>query len=141
MADRDIVMPAGGGTAFVAPLREVVTGKFAEVVVGPQPVTVTATIAASGTLSGAIDCSMGRLAAIIIPAGWDAANLNMTASPDGVTYYDMYDALGSLYTITVGGVSRIIQLPFADFISLRYLKLKSTATQTAQRDITAVLVA
>lgn len=107
--------------------------------------TTTATIANGASLSGAIDLSAGRLARIAIPASWTTANLTFQTSADNVTFNDLYDSYGTEYTATVGGASRAIIIPLADFIGVRYLKIRSGTTGTpvnqgADRTLTLVLV-
>ena len=104
-----------------------------------------ATIPAGGSLSGAIDLATQRLAGIAIPAAWSAANLTFQASTDGATFNDLYDWLGGEYTVQVGGPARHVQLPLADFLGLRHLKIRSgtaaaPVNQAASRTLTLVLV-
>ena len=88
--------------------------------------TATATIASGASLSSAVDLSNKRLARIVIPSGWTTANLTVQTSYDGTNYADLYDKDGAVYTITVGGASRAIMVPLADFIGVQYLKLRSS---------------
>lgn len=109
-----------------------------------QVVTTTATIANGASLSGAIDLSTGKLARIAMPASWTAANLTFQASYDGATYNDLYDQNGTEYTVTAAA-SRSILVPFADFIGIRYLKIRSgtsgaAVNQGADRTLNLVLV-
>lgn len=118
---------------------------MAQKVVSELPVAVSVTIANGASLSGAIDCSEGRPARIVIPSAWTTANLTFQTSYDGTTYNDLYDAFGTEYTVTVGGASRGIILPLADFIGVRYLKVRSgttgtPVTQGADRTLKLVLV-
>lgn len=81
-----------------------------------------------GSLSAAIDVGQLRAARVQIPALWTTANLTFQTSIDGVTYADLYD--GSLeYTITAAA-SREILLPIADFLGIRYLKIRSGTSGT-----------
>lgn len=100
------------------------------VVSGAQVTTATATIANAASLSGAVDCSGGRVCGILIPAAWTTANLTFQGSMDNATFADLYDSSGTEYTVTVGGVSRYIEVPLADFIGIRYLKVRSGTTGT-----------
>lgn len=113
--------------------------------VGAQVTTTTATITNGTSLSTGIDLGTARLSRIVIPAAWTAANITFQASADGVTYADLYDASGTEYTITVGGASRSIIVPLADFVGIRYVKVRSGTTgspvnQGADRALTLVLV-
>lgn len=107
--------------------------------------TGSVTIANGASLSGAIDLENFRLGRIIIPAAWTAANLTFQTSPDDGTYSDLYDAAGYEYTIVVGGASRAIIVPLADFIGIRFLKIRSgtagvAVNQAADRVLTLVVV-
>jgi len=105
----------------------------------------SATIANSASLSAALDLGTNRLAQIVIPSSWTTADLTFQTSADGAVYNDFYDAQGSEYTVTVGGASRSIGVSLADFIGVRYLKVRSGTTGTpvnqgGQRVLTLVLV-
>lgn len=110
-----------------------------------QTNTLTVTIAGGASLSGAIDLATQRLAGIAMPAAWTAANLTFQASTDGETFNDLYDWLGGEYTVQVGGPARHLQLPLADFLGLRHLRIRSgtaaaPVNQAASRTLTLVLV-
>lgn len=90
----------------------------------------TAVIANGESLSGAVDCSAGRLGRIVIPATWTAANLTFQGSYDGSNYANLYDEAGTEYTVTVGGAAREIKVPVVDFLSVRYLKIRSGTSGT-----------
>lgn len=85
---------------------------------------------ASGITDG-IDLRRARLCRIVLPytggAGWVAANITFQTSYDGVNWANLYDALGSEYTVTVGAITadRSVIIPFADFVGVRYLKIRS----------------
>ena len=111
-----------------------------------QVITKTGTITNGTSLSGAIDCSAGRPSRIAMPSTWDSANLTFQASADGTTYNNLYDSSGNEYTVTAAA-SRSILLPLADFISIRYLKIRSgtsgspvNQTTSGDRVLTLVLV-
>jgi len=116
----------------------------------PQPVgnaelaTATATIANGESLSAAVDLGTGRLAGIVMPAAWTAANLTFQTSPDGVTWRDRYDWLGGEVTV-VAAAARSIQVNLADWLGVRFLKVRSGTSGTpvnqgAERVLTLVLV-
>lgn len=113
----------------------------------PSPVTArgddslarTVTIAASGTNTDAIDLGTARLAGVQIPAAWDAANITLEVSADGVTFVPLYNQAGTIVTLTAA-TSRVVQAPFVDLIAYRHIKLVSTATQTAARSLILHLV-
>lgn len=105
----------------------------------------SAVITNSASLSSALDLGTNRLAQIVIPSSWTTANLTFQTSADGTTYNDLYNAGGTEISVTVGGASRAIVLAPADFISVRYLKVRSGTSGTpvnqgGQRVLTLVLV-
>ena len=111
---------------------------------GADIATVTTTIAAASSLSPAIDLTTKRLAGIIIPASWTTADLTLQASADGTNWFDVYDALGTEYTITAAA-SRAIIVPLTDMIGFRYLKIRSGTSgtpvnQSAARTLTLICV-
>lgn len=111
---------------------------------GADIATVTTTIAAAASLSPAIDLTTKRLAGIIIPSSWSAANLTMQVSPDGTNWSDLYDSVGTEYTITAAA-SRAIIVPLHDMIGFRYIKIRSgtagtPVNQTDARTLTLICV-
>lgn len=110
-----------------------------------QPIsTAVATIANGESLSAAVDLGGWRVAGIVMPASWTAANLTLQTSPDGETYNNRYDRSGTEYTITAAA-SRSIQIPLDDLLSVRFIKVRSGTSgspvnQGAERSITLVLV-
>jgi hypothetical protein len=104
--------------------------------------TKTATIAISTSLSGAVDLGGRKLVAIVMPSGWDAASLTFQASPDGVTYFNVYDG-SSERTVGVAA-SYYSAFNIADWVGIRWLKVRSgtagtAVNQTAERVLTLVL--
>jgi len=80
-------------------------------------------------LSGAVNLSGWTLIGIDMPASWTAANLTLQASVDNSTWDDVFDFLGTEVTITAAA-SRFILLNPADFVSVRYLKVRSGTSGT-----------
>jgi hypothetical protein len=93
------------------------------------PTTTTATIANGASLSGAVNLSGWTLIGIDMPASWTAANLTLQASVDNSTWDNVFDSLGTEVTITAAA-SRFILLNPADFVSVRYLKVRSGTSGT-----------
>lgn len=117
-----------------------VGGGGAVLVVPPVLNSATVTIASGGSLSGALDLGNQALVRIIMPAGWDNAVLTLQSSFDGVTYNNLWDWAGSEYTIQAGASRSIILVP-ADFVAMKFIKLRSgysgtPVNQTADRIIT-----
>jgi effector-binding domain-containing protein len=104
--------------------------------------TKTATIAISTSLSGAVDLGGRKLVAIVMPSGWDAAGLTFQASPDGVTYYNVYD--GATERGLTVAASYYSALAIGDWVGIRWLKIRSgtagsAVNQTAERTLTLVI--
>lgn len=109
-----------------------------------NPPTIIASIAASASLSGAVDLGGARLARILMPSEWTAANLTFQASTDGETFNNLYDQYGTEYTVTAAAARDII-VNLTDFLGVRFLKVRSgiaasAVTQAAAREVTLVLV-
>jgi hypothetical protein len=93
------------------------------------PTTTTATIANGASLSGAVNLSGFTLIGIDMPASWTAANLTLQASVDNSTWDNVFDQTGTEVTITAAA-SRFILLNPADFVSVRYLRVRSGTSGT-----------
>ena len=100
--------------------------------------TVTATIASSGTTSNA--CALGslRLFGIITPAALTGTALTFLVSYDGVSFNPLYDANGSIVTVTVG-VNRYIALDPTLYAAVTNLQIVSNASEAAARSLQLVL--
>jgi hypothetical protein len=102
----------------------------------------TASIASSGSLSGAVNIGDEPIIAIIMPSAWTSANLTLQASIDGATYYSVYNMDGDEYTITASASRYIVFSPH-EFQWARYVKLRSgtadtPVSQDAARSITII---
>ena len=64
---------------------------------------VTGTIASAGTQSSAINTGPHRIAGLIMPAGWDAANITFQMTPDGTNWYDVYNDAATPAIMTLTG--------------------------------------
>ena len=133
------VLTAGAGTAG-SPSGGV------QSVQSPGATNKTATIANGASLSGAVDLGAGAiLAGIQMPAAWTAASLTFQVSADGVTYANKFDALGTEYSVAsaAAAASQYIALPPADWLGVRYVKVRSgtaaaAVNQGAERALTLV---
>ncbi len=96
---------------------------------GVRFTTQTVTIANGASLSNEVDLETKTLIAIDMPASWTAANLTLQASVDNSTWDNVFDSLGTEVTITAAA-SRFILLNPADFVSVRYLKVRSGTSGT-----------
>jgi hypothetical protein len=106
--------------------------------------TGTVTIAASASLSGALDLGARTPVGIILPSGWTTASLTFQGSVDGSTFFDLYNAAGVEVTVTNGQASRWYALDPSDFYGVRYLKIRSGSSgtpvnQTSQVTVTVVV--
>lgn len=105
--------------------------------------TATATIALDGNLSAEVDLGGYTLAAISMPAAWDAANLTFqAATATGGTFQNVYDSAGNELTVTAAASYVITDIP--ELAPLRFIKIRSgtsssPVTQTAARTITLIL--
>jgi hypothetical protein len=97
----------------------------------------SAVIANAASLSGAVDLGSDRLHRIVIPAAWTAAGITFQASPDGTTYYDLYnvasDGTATEVTIASAGVvaNRSLVLDPSVFLGIRWLKIRSGTSAVA----------
>jgi len=102
----------------------------------PAGTTVTTERAAPGTTTHNVNIaagqSVGASAALagrtplrlIVGANWTAADITIQTSLDGVTWADLYDSTGAVYTIKAAA-SRAIILPVSDLIGINHLRLRS----------------
>lgn len=100
---------------------------------------------ASG-ISGDVDLGPYRLGGIAIPATWVSATaITFQVSADGVTWYNLYDEVGSEVSVTVTA-SRVVRLTLADWLGVRYVRVRSGTSgtpvnQTNAPTIVLILVA
>lgn len=104
-----------------------------------------ATIASGQSLSGIVDLGGHALVAIRMPAAWTAAVLTFQASDDDDdAFTDVYAADGIEVTAQAAA-SRWIAIAPPDFVSARYLKVRSgtaaaPVNQAAERVLRLVTV-
>jgi hypothetical protein len=92
------------------------------------PITQTALIANGASLSSVVELGAGKLVAIQMPAAWTAAALTFSASIDGTNYFDVYD--GSTERNYSVDASRMLILQMADWIGIKFLKIRSGTSGT-----------
>lgn len=107
-----------------------------------QPIQVTATILNGNSTSDTQNIKGYTLVALLIPAAWTSATITFQVSYDGVTFYNLYQADGTEYTLTVAA-SQAIVLPPSDFVSIDYIIIRSgtsgsPVTQGADRALTLI---
>lgn len=104
--------------------------------------TVTGTITNGQSLSGAIDLTAaGTPLAIITDAAWDTNAMTFQGSFDNVTYFNLRE-MGVEVSIAGVVASSMEHLDFAQFLGLRYLKVRSgtAAAAVAQVGDTVVTI-
>ena len=105
--------------------------------------TRTVVIASGASLSGAVDLGGRKLAAIVMPSGWDAAGMTFQASPDGVTYYNVYDGATERGLTVAADYYSALNVS-SGWVGIRWLKIRSgtagsAVNQTAERTLTLVV--
>lgn len=86
--------------------------------------TISVAIGVGASLSAAVDLAGCSLVGIHMPAAWTAAGLTFQASEDGSSFDNLYDGGGTEKSLTVAA-SRYVLLPPDDWVSVRYLKVRS----------------
>lgn len=99
---------------------------------------VTATIGVGASLSGAVGTGGLDLQAIIVPSGWDAADITFQASHDGTNYYDCYIASADTEVTVQASASRYITIPAGTINGASWLKVRSGTTGSAVNQADAV---
>lgn len=101
--------------------------------------TASVTVANGATTSGEYYLNGNMLVGLLIPSTWDGGNITVQGSDvSGGTYVDIYDSVGSIVTVTVGGASRIVSLtgnPLQAVANVPYIKLKTASAVGADRTI------
>lgn len=98
--------------------------------------TATATIAASGTTSGAVWVGDRLPAALQMPAAFTGTEISFTGSFDLSTYQQVYLG-GAAYSVPVAASKNVVLNP-AVFLSYKAIKLVSNGTEAAERTITVL---
>ena len=103
----------------------------------------TATIALSGSLSGAVAIPYTHtLVGLVMPTAWDTADLTFQGSFDGTTYANLYTDGGTEVNVPAAA-GRSIYVNTAELRAYPYLKIRSgtqgtPVAQTAARVITLI---
>ena len=105
---------------------------------------VTATIANGASLSGAVNLRGARLAAIVMPADWTAADLSFQAGIDATTLFNVYDEADAEVVVQAAD-DRFIILDPHRWRAVRTLKIRSgtagsPVAQGGDRAITLIAV-
>lgn len=83
-----------------------------------------ATIAAAASLSGAVDLNNYALVGIVVPAGWDAADITLQGSVDGTTFFNVYQDDDSELTIQAAASRYVVVDPRYTY-GLQRIKVRS----------------
>jgi hypothetical protein len=103
----------------------------------PNYRALVATIAADGDKTSVIDCRGFTLYALELPSGFEGTSITFEATlsdADDATYVPVTDDAGNTYTVLVGE-SEVVILDVQKMAGLRKLKIVSSATETAEREI------
>jgi hypothetical protein len=99
-------------------------------------------ISAGQSLSDAIDCSsVDRIIRVVMPAGWNNADLTFAISSDGTTFHDLYHVdpntfFGYEVTVPRPVPGAMITLPQGMSLALNWLKIRSgTAALPVAQDV------
>jgi len=102
----------------------------------------TAVIAITTSLSAAVNLGNKRLAAIQMPAAWDAAVITFQGSLDGTTFSNLFDSNGLEMSIpSLSATANLgISIDVASFAGWPFLKIRSgtaasPVNQTAARSL------
>lgn len=105
---------------------------------------LTATIASGESLSAAVQLGGASVLRIVMPAGWDAADLTFQTSEDGSTFRDLYAAGDSEAAVSIAvSAGKAYQLAPSTLACQLWLKVRSgtagsPVNQTAARTLTLV---
>lgn len=94
-------------------------------------VLVTTTIVDATSLSPGVDLAGRALVGIVTPAGWTTAVMTFQVSPDNSTWFEYEDVNGTAIQIPSTAASKYRALDPADFIGVRYLKVRSGTSAAA----------
>jgi len=103
-------------------------------------VFVNGTILAGQSLSGPLDCRSGAPLLLFLPTGWTSARISYQLSPDGVTYWDLYDRTAKEIAVNVraGTVARLnpewTEVALGCWLKIRSGSSDGPTVQTANRD-------
>lgn len=100
--------------------------------------TLVSSIAVSTTTSGAIDLGGTTLLGVQLPAAFTGTSISFQAATSfGGTYQTVIDGSGSTLSKTVSQGKYLLLDP-SEFAGLQFIKIVSSATEAAQRDLTLV---
>lgn len=130
----DVETRAGVGGAKVPATGQATAAESVPVVLASDhgvPVNVSATIADGQSLSAGVDLGGRALVGIETPAGWTTAVMTFQVSTDNSTWIEYEDVNGTAIQIPSTAASKYRAIDPADFISVRYLKVRSGTSGSA----------
>lgn len=92
-----------------------------------------AIVAASGTISTAVELYGTRAVNLSVPAGLTSTALTFQVSEDNVTFYPVRYQDNTAYTITVNATAGSYELPVNRFAGYRYVKVVCGSAEASQR--------
>jgi hypothetical protein len=103
------------------------------------PVFYSTSIGAGLSQSSNISVGNTVLDTLLVPAGWDAANITLLGSIDGTTFFPVHDAAGIEVTLTAAA-GRIVRFPNNFRLGFPFLRVRSgttaaPVTQTVARTV------
>lgn len=96
-------------------------------------VEVTATIASSGTTSGAVDLGVACPVGLTMPAALTGTAITFLVSNDNSNYVALYDYDTAAAVSITFVASKAFNLPTRIFAGWRYLKIVSNGTEGSSR--------
>lgn len=108
------------------------------------PTSVTVSIPAGAAMSERFVVK-GKICGLIMPDGWDAADITFQGGQDGTATFNIYDGGAERSIPSAQAVAgRMIPLDLNDWLCVNAIKIRSGTSaspvnQTARRDITVIL--
>lgn len=97
-----------------------------------------ATIPSGQTKSAAIDLQGPSLTGLFIPAAFTGTVVTFETSPDGVTWYPVYNDDNTVYSVATATKGIYIVVNPAIFVGIRYIKVVSNAAEGGARIVNLV---
>ena len=105
-------------------VRALLAGTLSVSPAAQTTVSSTLTIAAGTSISDGVNLTGRSLIRLTIGAAWTAADLTVQTSPDGATWYDLYDEYGTPYTIKAAA-SRTVFINPGPLLAVNFIRLRS----------------
>jgi hypothetical protein len=99
----------------------------------------TFTFAAGASLSSSVNMAGRSVVRMRLGATWTAANVTVSVSSDNVTFFDLYDDTGLVYTVIMGA-NRSVYIAPGPLLRLPYLRLRSGTPTTPVNQVAATSI-